>query len=154
MAATTALDYSTPAIARLGRSRAVGVAGATIAAVAVWAVAVPLLGMQLLVRFGAGAPQAVGIDYVVGATLVASLMAWGLLAMLERRTSHARAVWTSVAVVVLLASLSLPLTAGTSASTKATLALMHVVAAAVLVPALRRSSTVQSLGIAERDHLT
>lgn len=143
MTATTALDYTTPTTARVARTRALSVAAATLAAAGVWVVGVPLLGTRLLVRFGAGVPQTVGIDFVVGATLVASVCAWGFLALLERRTSHARAIWTAVAVVFLLLSLSLPLTAGIAVSTKATLALMHVAAAVVLVPSLRRSSSGQ-----------
>jgi len=141
MTAAAALDYTAPAPARLARTRALSVAGAVLAAAGVWVVAVPLLGAHLLVRFGAGVPETVGIGLVVGATLVASVCAWGLLALLERRTPRARTIWTGVAGVVLLVSLSLPLTAGIALSTKATLALMHVTAASVLIPSLRRSSS-------------
>jgi peptidoglycan/LPS O-acetylase OafA/YrhL len=137
MAAITALDRTAPATARVGRTRVISVAGAALAAVAVWAVAA-LLGSHLLIRFGDGAPQTVGLGLVAGSSLVASLFAWALLAGLERRTSRARTIWTAVALVVLLVSLSLPLTAGTTMSTKAALALMHVVAAAVLILGLRR----------------
>ncbi len=104
---------------------------------AVWVVAVPLLGVHVLVRFGSGASETVGVDYVIGATLIASLAGWGLLAMLERRTSRARSIWTIVAIVVLLVSLSLPLTFATTTASKIVLALMHVAAAAVLIPVLR-----------------
>jgi len=143
MTATNTLDYTTPATAGVARTRALSVAAATLAAAAVWVVTVRLLGAHLLVRFGAGAPQTVGIDFVVGATLAASLCAWGLLALLERRTSRAPTIWTVVAVVVLLVSLSLPLTAGVAVSTKAALALMHVAAASVLIPSLRSTSSAQ-----------
>ena len=111
---------------------------------AVWIIAVPLLGLHLGVRFGNGSPQSVGVDFVVGATLIASLLGWGLLAMLERRSSRARTTWTVLAVAVLLVSLSLPLSAGTTASTKAVLAVMHVAAAAVLIPGLRRDSQLRA----------
>jgi Family of unknown function (DUF6069) len=141
MTATTAMDRAAPATARMTRTRALSAAGATLAAAGVWVVAVPLLGAHLLVRFGAGAPQTVGIDFVVGASLVASVCAWGVLELLERRTSRARTIWTGVAGVVLLVSLSVPLTAGIAVSTKAALALMHVAAAAVLIPSLRYNSS-------------
>jgi hypothetical protein len=137
MASTTTREYTTAAATRLARTRALSIGGAVIAAVAVWVIAVPLLGLHLVVRFGDGAPETVGVDFVVGASLIASLVGWGLLAMLERRTSRARTIWTAVAIAVLLVSLSLPLTAGTTASTKAVLAMMHVAAAAVLIPGLR-----------------
>jgi hypothetical protein len=143
MTAANTLEYTTPATAQVARSRALSIAGATLAAAAVWVVAVRLLGTHLLVRFGADAPQTVGIGLVVGASLAASLCAWGLLALLESRTSRARTIWTVVAVVVLLVSVSLPLTAGVAVSTKATLALMHVAAASVLIPSLRRNSSAQ-----------
>jgi len=133
----TTREYTAPVTTRLGRVRALTVGGAVIAALAVWVVAVPLLGLHLMVRFGSGSPQTVGVDFVVGASLLASLVGWGLLAMPERRTSRARTIWTVVAIAVLLVSLSLPLTAGTIASTKAVLAVMHVAAAAVLIPGLR-----------------
>jgi predicted permease len=137
MASTTAREYTTPTTASLRQTRALSVGGAVIAAVAVWVLAVPLLGVHLIVRFGNGSPQSVGVDFVVGATLIASLLGWGLLAMLEKRTSRARTIWTVVAIAVLLVSLSLPLSAGTTASTKAVLAVMHMAAAAVLIPGLR-----------------
>jgi Family of unknown function (DUF6069) len=137
--ATTA--YTTAAPARFGRTRMLSVAGAALAAVAVWTVSVPLLGTHLLIRFGDGAAQTVGIGSVVGATLVASLLGWGLLSVLERLTSRARSIWSGVAIVVVLVSLSLPLTAATTNSARAALALMHVAVAAVLIPGLRGNST-------------
>jgi hypothetical protein len=138
MATSTASNYSTSGITRLGRTRALGVGGAVLAAVAVWVVAVPLLGVHLLVRFGSGAAETVGVDYVIGATLIASLAGWALLALLERRTSRARSIWTVVAIVVLLASVSLPLSIATTTGSKIVLALMHLAVAAVLIPVLRR----------------
>lgn len=137
MASTTTKVYTTPATARVGRTRASSVGGAVIAAVAVWVLAVPLLGLHLIVRFGNGSPQTIGIDFVVGASLMASLVGWGLLAFLERRSTRARTIWTLLAISVLLVSLSLPLSAGTTASTRAVLAVMHVAVAAVLIPGLR-----------------
>ena len=138
MSTTTAMEHIAPAPIQVRRTRVLGVAGATLAAVAVWVVAVPILGTHLVVRFGNSAPQSVEFGAVVGASLVASLLGWGLLAMLERFTSNARMIWTGVAIVVLAVSFSLPLGAGTTESTKVALALMHVAAAAVLIPALRR----------------
>ena len=144
MASTTTRGYTTPAAVRLGRTRALSVGGAVIAAVAVWVLAVPLLNLHLIVRFGNGSPQTIGVDFVAGASLIASLLAWGLLAMLERRTRRARTIWTVVAIAVLLVSLSLPLIAGTTASTRAVLMAMHVAVAAVLIPGLRGGVRIRS----------
>lgn len=136
--ATTTISYAAPHTDHAGRTRALGVAGALGAALAVWVIAVPLLGIHLLIRFGTGPAQPIGLEYVVGATLATSLAAWGLLALMERRTARARTLWTGVAVVVLVLSLTLPLTAGTTTSAKAALALMHVAVATVLILTLRR----------------
>jgi Family of unknown function (DUF6069) len=141
--ATTTINYAASSTHHVGRTRVLGVAGAVFSAVAVWAIAVPLLGTHLLIRFGTGMAQSVGLEYVVGASLVASLAGWGLLALMERRTARARTIWTGVAVVVLVASLSLPLTAGTTTSARVALALTHIAVAAVLIPALRRGSPAQ-----------
>ncbi len=140
MAMTTTMESTASTIARLNWTRALGVVGAVAAAVAVWAIAVPLLGVELLVRFGTGAPESVGIAYVLGASVIGSLAGWALLVLLERRTSRARTIWTAIAVVAVLLSLSLPLYAGVSTSTKITLAVMHAGVAAVLIPVMRRGS--------------
>lgn len=126
-----------------GLARALGLAGAAAAAVAVWAIAVPGLGINLVIRFGHGAPQTVQPGLVVGAALAASLCGWGLLAVLERRNRNARTIWTTLAVVVTVASLSLPAAAAITAATATALVLMHLAVAAVLIPALRRSTTQQ-----------
>jgi uncharacterized membrane protein len=140
MAMTTTMESTASTIARPSWTRALGVVGAVIAAVAVWAIAVPLLDVQLLVRFGTGAPESVGIAYVLGASVIGSLAGWGLLVLLERRSSRARTIWTAIAVVAVLLSLSLPLYSGVSTSTKITLAVMHAGVAAVLIPVMRRGS--------------
>jgi len=129
-----------PATVSRGLARALSVAGATVAAAAVWAVAVPGLGTHLLIRFGSGITQTVHTDLVIGAALMASLCGWGLLTVLERRTHRARALWTAVAVVVTIASLGLPLIGGTTAATVTALAMMHLAVAAVLIAALRYSA--------------
>ena len=120
------------------RTRVLGVLGATLAAAAVWALAVPGLGVHLMTRFGSGDAQTVGLGLVVTASLMGSLAGLGLLVVLEKVTSRAVTIWTSVAVVVLLASLSLPLVAGTTTSAKGALALMHVAVASVLIATFRR----------------
>jgi hypothetical protein len=140
MAMTTTMESAAPTVARTTRIRALAVIGAAIAAVVVWAIAVPLLGVHLLVRFGTSAPQSVGVDFVIGASVIGSLAGWALLAFLERRTARARSIWTAVAAVAVLVSVSLPLSVGVSTSTKVTLALMHVAVAAIVIPAMRSGS--------------
>jgi Family of unknown function (DUF6069) len=141
MTTTTIIESTRPRAFRVTGIRVLGVVGATLAALAVWVVAVPLLGLHLLIRFGTSAPQGVGIEAVALSSLVGSLAGWGVLALLEMRTSRALAIWTGVAIAGVAASLTLPLVAGTTSPTKAALALMHLSVGAVLIPALRRRSS-------------
>ncbi len=140
MTTTTAQQRITPAPARRTRARALVIATATLAALVVWIVAVPLLGTDLLVRSGSDSAQRVGPGAVVVTSLIASLLGWVLLAVLERRTSRAHTVWTGAAVVVLVLSLGGPLTAATTTAAKTALALMHLAVGAVLIHGVRRSS--------------
>jgi hypothetical protein len=126
---------TTPATDRPTRvRRLVVVAGASVAALAVWAVADPLAGIDLTVRLS-GAEQHVGAGAVVAASLVAGFAAWASLALLERLTRRGRRIWTVLAVVVLALSLSGPLGAVGAASLVA-LACMHLTVGAVLIPGL------------------
>ncbi|MFI8091877.1 DUF6069 family protein [Streptomyces sp. NPDC086080] len=112
---------------------------ATGAAVAVWLVAHPLLDISLKAKTSGGEAQEVGLAAVVGASLVAGLAAWGLLAVLDRTTAAARTVWTAVGTVVFLLSLMGPAGAeGTGA--KIALACMHLVVALVLIPGFARTA--------------
>jgi hypothetical protein len=138
MAATVASAYNASSTGNGWRTRAAGVGAAAAAAAVVWTVAVQLLGVHLVIRFGHSAPQTIGIGLVVGVSLGASLAAWALLAVLERRMSSARTIWTRTAVVVLLLSLSMPATAATTVSTAVTLGAMHVAVATMLIAVLRR----------------
>src|ERR1700730_5455749 len=117
MSAVSAIQNSSLAASHL-RARAGGIVGAVAAAAAVWTVAVAILGIQRTFRFGNTAPQTVAFGVVVGMSLVATLAGWGILAALERRTSNAREIWTAVALILLVASLALPLAAGTTISSK------------------------------------
>ena len=123
------------------RQRVLTVAAAVVAAVLAWLIAVPIVGIDLVVRPGGGAAQQVGLGSVVAVSLLASLLGWGLLALLERLVSRrALTAWTVVAVVVLMLSLSGPLTAATNAAVAIALVLMHLVVGAVLIMGMRRTT--------------
>jgi hypothetical protein len=114
---------------------------AVAATLVLWVVEVPLLGIDLHARPTPGAhAELVGPPAIIFFTLVAGLVAWGLLALLERFTPQAAKVWTVVAVVVLLASLAGPLGGAVTATAAVGLACMHLAAAAVLIPLLARSA--------------
>lgn len=125
---------------KLGRPRALAAGGGALAAVAVWIVEVPLAGVSLSIRFGSGHAQTVGIGPVIGISLVASLLGWLLLSLLDRRSPRARAVWTGAALAVLVVSLALPLTAATTTAAATGLIVMHLAVAATVIPLMRRTA--------------
>jgi hypothetical protein len=126
-------------VARRRRARFLAVIGAAAAALAVWAAARP--EAALTIHLGTG-PKIVhvGLVSVAAAAVLAGLAGWGLLAALERLTAHPRTAWTTIALAVLVVSLTGPLSAGISDPTKAALACMHLAAAGVLIPVLARTS--------------
>lgn len=121
--------------------RALAVAGAVIAAVVVWALAVPVAGVRLVVSAGHGGQQEVGPGLVVAVSLGAGLAGWALLAVLERWAPRPARAWTIAALVVLLVSLTGPATAAATVPAALTLAALHLSVAAVLVAALGRTAT-------------
>lgn len=139
-----ALSTSTTSSSGVARRvRALAVASATVAALIVWLIAKPLLGITLTIPMtGGDQTMVVGWVSVLVISLVASLAAWGLLAVLERLTPHARTAWTAIAAAVLLLSFAGPFGAASNASagTKVALALMHIAVATVLIPLLARTS--------------
>src|SRR5580658_6911241 len=112
---TTTAASAVPHI-KQGRARALSAAGGALAAALAWIVEVPLLGIHLNFRFGAGHTQTIAVGQVIGVAVAASLLGWLLLALLERRTPRARLLWTTIALAALAASLALPLAAATTTS--------------------------------------
>ena len=125
---------------RHARARVLCAAGGALAAALAWTVEVPLLGIHLNFRFGAGHVQTIAVGRVIGVTVAASLLGWLLLTLLERRTPRARLLWTTIALVALAASLALPLTAATSSSAAAGLIVMHLTVGAAVIPALAHTA--------------
>ena len=86
-------------------NRALAVLGSVAATLAVWAVAVPLAGVGLVVRVGSGsATQEIGPAMVAIVSVLVGLAGWGLLAVLEHFTTRPRGIWIAIAVIVLLLS--------------------------------------------------
>lgn len=108
--------------------------GAGLAAVAggfaVWAVAVPVAGVDLVVR--SGELMHVGPVAVLLMAAGASAVGLGLLALLERLLARGRMIWLIVAGLVLAISLTGPLGA-VGAGAMVTLLCMHLVVGGVLI---------------------
>ena len=139
MHTTTASAVTVPRV-KQGRARALSAAGGAVAAALAWVVEVPVLGIHLTFRFGAGHVQTISVGQVIGVAVAAALLGWLLLALLERRTPRARLLWTVTAVAALAASLALPLAAATTTSAIAGLIVMHVIVGSVLIPAMARTA--------------
>lgn len=121
------------------RGRVVAVVGAVLAATMLGLV-VRLAGLDTEIAMAGQPAMELGLSAVVLTALVASLAGWASLAILERLTTRARAWWTVLAVVALLASFVPVLAIDASAEARIGLAVLHVVVAAVLVPGLRRTT--------------
>jgi hypothetical protein len=149
----TAVSASTsaPAATGVGRRRALAVVGATLAPVAVWLLA-QTTGTELAVTMASQPPMVVSLPFVIGTALAASLAGWAALAMLQRMTGHARALWTSLAIAALLASFGPVAIVQTNAEVRTVLALMHVIVATVLILGLRRTVPAHRAAETGRSH--
>lgn len=117
------------------------------AALAVWLVAVPVLGVDLLVDAG-GRPQTVGPAEVALVAALAGLAGWGVVALFERTLRRPRLAWLVAAPVVLLVSLLGPL-GGATAGAVVALAAMHLAVGAAVIPLLARTIVARTAAPAE-----
>lgn len=126
--------------AREGRSTRVVRSGAVlIAAVAngvVWLVA-DAAGVDFTVEPPGQGEMRVDLVLTIVFTFVTGLVAWGVLALLERFTRRGYAIWLVVAALVFLVFLIPPLSSEATIGTTVALLLMHVVEAVVLVVGFR-----------------
>jgi hypothetical protein len=139
---TTSTNTSASALPHVNQSRARALCafGGVLAAALAWTVEVPLLGIQLNFRFGAGHTQTIAAGQVIGVTVAAVLLGWLLLVLLERRTPRARPLWTTIALAALASSLALPLAAATTTAATAGLIVMHLTVGAAVIPAMARTA--------------
>ncbi|WP_412517713.1 DUF6069 family protein [Actinomadura madurae] len=119
--------------------RALTVAGAVAAALALWALTGPVAGLDPSAETG-GQLRTVGAAPVIAGSLIAGLAGWGLLALLERTTARPGRIWTALALAVLVLSLGGPLGSAGDGTSMAVLTGMHLIVAAVLIPGLGRTA--------------
>ncbi|MDR7301967.1 DUF6069 family protein [Haloactinomyces albus] len=126
-------------------TRAAAVVTAVIVPAVIWALAVPVGDLELVVP-QSGSPMEITLVPVLLSSAVASLAAWAFLVLLERFTGKAKMIWT-IAAVVLLAVSFLPLASPeVSAATRAVLVLMHLAVAAVLILGFLRDDRLRRSG--------
>lgn len=104
------------------------------AASLLYAIAGPLLGINLAVRVITGVQTVEALTVVVFSLLI-GFAGWGLLTVLRRLTIHGTTVWRVVASLVLVVSLLGPLGA-TSMAAGVVLVAMHLVVGGLLLGAL------------------
>ena len=128
----------------VGTVRAAAVLTAIAGALLVWFVADPLAGVDLTVGTGSSA-RAIGPAAVALVSALAGLAAVGLAVVLGRLAARARPIWFTVAVAVLVLSLTGPLGAVTLGAGLA-LAAMHLVVGATLIVGVGRTVSTRRLG--------
>jgi len=123
-------------------ARPLAVALGVLAALAVWGVSELVFGVDVRQpAFGTGVPQDLTAGPIIIASVVAGLVAWLILALLERITRHARATWIALATLVLVASLGAPLSGrGIDGASRLVLALLHLTVGTLLIVLLARTS--------------
>lgn len=120
------------------RTRLAVVCAGALAPAAIWLLA-RAGGADLVVDLHNGRPpMTIGLAIVVAFAGQAAILGWITLALLERFTTRARAIWTGLAAAVLLISFIPVTVAEAEAGTKLVLCLMHLAVAAVLMPLLPR----------------
>jgi hypothetical protein len=107
-------------------------------ATAMWGIAESLLGIDLVVRLGEDRQHIDSLAVTLTA-LGVGFVAWAALTLLERWSAHGRAIWRALAALVLLVSLTGPLSAVTT-SAMTVLLLMHLVVGGILLAWLPGSS--------------
>jgi Family of unknown function (DUF6069) len=128
---------------RRGWVRLLAVAAAMAGALLGWTLITQVAGVDLRAPDfgGSGGTAAVGLAQVVLVTGLAGLAAWGLLALLERRTHGARRLWLGLAMLGFLLSLGGPLSGdGVTSADRGLLIALHAAVAVVLIPLLALSS--------------
>lgn len=111
------------------------VVGAVVAALVVWVIAVPILGIDLTVLM-AGQSQTVGVLSIVIVAALAALAAWGVLAILERAARRPGRVFLIIALVFGVLSLLGPVTSANSVGAGVVLCIMHLAVAATVTATL------------------
>ena len=130
-------------------ARPVTVALGVLAALALWTVSELVFGVEVRQpAFGTGAPQDLSAGPIVIASIVAGLVAWLALALLERITGHARAAWVALATLTLAA----PLSGGRiDGGSRLVLTLLHLTVGTLLIVLLARTSRPAPSAMPRRD---
>ena len=133
----SAATVTTPAPSTL-RRRALGVAAAVVACLAIWSIGA-LAGVDYTVESPGQPATDIGLGAIFVVALGAALLGWAALALLERFAPRvARPVWISLATVVTLLSFVPVLSVEATGGAKLALGATHVAVAVALIALLPR----------------
>ncbi|MBQ0906128.1 DUF6069 family protein [Micromonospora sp. U21] len=136
MSATAEPSVTTTTTTSPLRRRALGVAAAVLACLAIWAIG-EAAGVDYTVESPGQPPLVLGPGQIIGIALGAALLGWATLALLERFVPRtARLIWISLAIVVTLLSFGPLLGTEATAGAKLALGAMHVAVAVALITLL------------------
>lgn len=121
--------------------RVASVVLAAAASVVVWVIAT-LTGVSFEIRNPLVGTLHISVLLVIVSALLFALLAWAVLALLERFGHRPRKTWTIIALVVLVLSIPPVFFLDTGAGTMVALGLMHLVTGLVLIVMLRRGARV------------
>lgn len=121
------------------------VAIAVVAAIVSWLLMESLFDVEMMTPSIQGRPNMdISPVPIAISVIVATLIGWGVMALMERRSQNPRRTWSIFAVVGTLLSLGAPFSGGGLDTTQRTmLAALHVVVAAVFIPLLARTARSQ-----------
>ncbi|MCD2443111.1 DUF6069 family protein [Agromyces sp. SYSU K20354] len=128
-----------PSAAARIRHRLLAIAVAVAAPIVVWIVA-SVAGVGFEVTSPAIGTLTIDVPLVIVSTIPLALAAWGVLALLERRTPRARTIWTVIAIAVLVLSLPPLALLDATIATKVALGIMHLAAGVPLILMLRHGA--------------
>lgn len=121
--------------------RTLAVAAAATSSAATWLVINTGLGRPISSpAFGDAPPTELGLGAVVAAVVLPALAGWALLIGIGRLVSRPARAWTTIAIGFTLVSLGGPLSGGgVTATDRAALVVLHLIAAASYLALMRRT---------------
>jgi hypothetical protein len=123
------------------------IAVAVAAAIVAWLLIENLSGIEMMTPAVQGRPNMdIGPIPIAVSVIVATLIGWGVLALMERRAQNPRRSWTIFAVIGTVLSLGAPFSGEDLATNqRISLAALHVVTAAVFIPLMARTARSQKV---------
>lgn len=133
MSETTSYTKSTPvASSRVWRSGALAALLASAVNLLIYFAVPAIFNFTLAIPLTSSHPEQLPFFVIIIFTVLASLAATGLLALLKRTTNRPLTIFRVSAAIILLVSLGGPFSLPVALSIKVTLTAMHIVTAAII----------------------